>query len=580
MKAPLPQDEVARLAELQQLGILDTAPEATYDGITRLAAHICQTPVALVSLVDADRQWFKARTGLDALETPRDVAFCAHAILQTDLFIVPDALADERFKDNPLVTSQPKIRFYAGAPLITAAGHALGTLCITDTVPRTLTAEQQEALRVLARLTATQLELRRNTLTLAHVNAELDREAAERVRAEREREELLTREHEARAAAEANEQRYRFLAESIPQQVWTARADGTLDYVNQGALEYFALGSPEVLGWEWQHVIHPDDLPACVERWQYALTTGETYEVEFRLRRADGDYRWHLGRALPMRDANGHVVKWFGTNTDIDEQKQLYRMAQEANRSKDEFLATVSHELRTPLTSMMGWVELLQLGMLDEAGRAHALEVITKSAYAQAQLIGDLLDISRIVSGRLRLDMQAVELAKVIEAAADVVRPAAEAKSIQLHTEFAPTVGAVAGDPDRLQQVIWNLLANAVKFTPKGGTVEIHLAQQDAHVEIVVADNGAGITPDLLPYVFDRFRQGDSTTTRQHGGLGLGLAIVRHLVELHGGTVAAESAGSDQGATFRLRLPLLAAQPKTAASARRNGAHKNSLVQA
>ncbi|MFL6211908.1 MAG: ATP-binding protein [Pyrinomonadaceae bacterium] len=454
MKAPLPQDEVARLAALQQLGVLDTAPEATYDGITRLAAHICQTPVALVSLVDADRQWFKARTGLDATETPRDVAFCAHAILQTDLFIVPDALADERFKDNPLVTSHPKIRFYAGAPLITANGHALGTICVTDTVPRTLTAEQQEALRVLARLTATQLELRRNTLALARANAELDREIAERRRVEQERAESLQREQAARAAAEA------------------------------------------------------------------------------------------------------------------------------ANRAKDEFLATVSHELRTPLTSMMGWVELLQLGMLDEAGRAHALEVITKSAQAQAQLIGDLLDISRIVSGRLRLDMQAVELANVIEAAADVVRPAAEAKAIQLRTEFAPAVGAVAGDPDRLQQVIWNLLANAVKFTPKGGTVEIRLAQRDAHAEISVADNGAGIAPDLLPYVFDRFRQGDSTTTRQHGGLGLGLAIVRHLVELHGGTVAAESAGSGQGATFRLHLPLIAAQPKTDAAARHNGTHKNSLVQA
>ncbi|HEX8180116.1 MAG TPA: ATP-binding protein [Pyrinomonadaceae bacterium] len=582
MKYPLPHNEAARLAALRQLAVLDTAPEAAYDGITRLAAHICGTPVALVSLVDEERQWFKARTGLDATETPRDLAFCTHAILQPDLFIVPDALADERFSSNPLVTTHPKIRFYAGAPLTTADGHTLGTLCVIDFTPRELTPEQQEALRALARLTVTQLELRHNTLALARANVELDREVAERVRVEQERAESLVREQQARAAAEANEQHYRFLAESIPQQVWTARADGMLDYVNQRTLAYYELDSPEVLGWEWQRVIHPDDLAGCVARWQHALTTGEIYEVEFRLRRADGEYRWHLGRALPMRGADGRVVKWFGTNTDIDEQKRLYRVAQEANRMKDEFLATVSHELRTPLTSMMGWVELLQLGMLDEQGRAHALQVINKSAQAQAQLIADLLDISRIVSGRLRLDVRSVELADVIEAAADVVRPAADAKSIQLHMKLARNGGLVSGDPDRLQQVIWNLLANAVKFTPEGGTVEISLTSAGKHAEITVADNGAGIAPDFLPYVFDRFRQGDSTTTRQHGGLGLGLAIVRHIVELHGGTVEAASAGLDQGATFRLRLPLLAARRKTNKTVRRNGlgAHKDSLIQA
>ncbi|HYY41411.1 MAG TPA: GAF domain-containing protein, partial [Pyrinomonadaceae bacterium] len=239
MKYPLPPDEAARLAALRQLAVLDTAPEAAYDGITRLAAHICGTPVALVSLVDEERQWFKARTGLDATETPRDLAFCTHAILQPDLFIVPDALADERFSSNPLVTTHPKIRFYAGAPLTTAGGHTLGTLCVIDFTPRELTPEQQEALRALARLTVTQLELRHNTLALARANVELDREVAERVRVEQERAESLVREQQARAAAEANEQHYRFLAESIPQQVWTARADGTLDYVNQRTLAYY-----------------------------------------------------------------------------------------------------------------------------------------------------------------------------------------------------------------------------------------------------------------------------------------------------------------------------------------------------
>jgi signal transduction histidine kinase len=206
---------------------------------------------------------------------------------------------------------------------------------------------------------------------------------------------------------------------------------------------------------------------------------------------------------------------------------------------------------------MMGWAELLKLGMLDEKGQRHALDVIEASARAQAQLIGDLLDISRIISGKLRLEVKPVELAPVIAAAMDVVHPAAEAKSIRLVSRISQSVGMVSGDPDRLQQVIWNLLSNAVKFTPEGGRVEISLRRAGAQGEIVVTDDGVGISPDFLPHVFEHFRQADSTSTRKHGGLGLGLAIVRRLIELHGGTVTAESKGEGRGATFRIRLPLL-----------------------
>jgi signal transduction histidine kinase len=196
--------------------------------------------------------------------------------------------------------------------------------------------------------------------------------------------------------------------------------------------------------------------------------------------------------------------------------------------------------------------------MLDEKGQRHALDVIESSARAQAQLIGDLLDISRIISGKLRLEVQPVELPPIVQAAMDVVHPAAEAKSIALVARFGRNVGMVSGDPDRLQQVVWNLLSNAVKFTPVGGRVEVSLKRVGAHeAEIVVKDNGAGISQDFLPHVFEHFRQADSTSTRTHGGLGLGLAIVRRLIELHGGTVEAESAGEGQGATFRIRLPLL-----------------------
>jgi len=558
MNAPSPRNEAERLAALRECAVLDTPPEEIFEDIPRLASYICGTSIALVSLVDAARLWFKAKVGLAIDEVPREATLCAQAILKSELFIVNDTFQDERFATSPLVLSEPHIRFYAGAPLITSDGYALGTLCVIDRVPRELNDKQQEALRALARQTVTQLELRRNARALAEINQKLDREITERERAERERVELLAREQAVKAAAEANERRYRFLAESIPQQIWTAQPDGALDYVNQRTADYFSRPAGEIIGDSWQQVVHPEDLPASLERWRQSLSTGDVYEVEFRLwRAADESYRWHLGRALPMRDPDGRIIRWFGTNTDIDDQKRLHRLAEEANRAKDTFLATVSHELRTPLTSMMGWAELLKLGMLDEKGQAHALDVIESSARAQAQLIGDLLDISRIISGKLRLDVQPLELPPIIEAAMDVVRPAAAAKTIQLVARFEPKIGTVSGDPDRLQQVVWNLLSNAVKFTPEGGRVEVALRRADSQAELVVTDNGSGISPDFLPHVFEHFRQADSTSTRTHGGLGLGLAIVRRLIELHGGTVSAESEGEGRGATFRIRLPLL-----------------------
>jgi PAS domain S-box-containing protein len=231
--------------------------------------------------------------------------------------------------------------------------------------------------------------------------------------------------------------------------------------------------------------------------------------------------------------------------------------AEAANRTKDEFLATLSHELRTPLTAMLGWTRLLRTNNLDEMTAARALETVERNARAQAQLVEDLLDVSRIITGNLRLETHPVELVPVIEAVLDAVRPAAEAKSIQLQTALDPLVGPVSGDPARLQQVVWNLVSNAVKFTGRDGSIVVRLECPDSHVRISVTDTGEGINQEFLPFVFDRFRQADGSTTRSHGGLGLGLAIVRHLVELHGGTVRAESAGEGHGATFTVMLPLL-----------------------
>ena len=233
--------------------------------------------------------------------------------------------------------------------------------------------------------------------------------------------------------------------------------------------------------------------------------------------------------------------------------------AEKANRLKDEFLATVSHELRTPLTAIIGWAHMLRHSGLDEATARRGLETIERNAHAQAQLVEDILDVSRVIAGKFRLSIAPVDLVAVVGAAVDSVQLAAESKGVRLEVTLDPSARHVSGDAGRLQQVVWNLLANAIKFTDEGGSVCVRLKRAGRDAEVVVSDDGCGIDADFLPHIFERFRQADATTTRRHGGLGLGLAIARHLVELHGGTVSAESAGEGQGSTFVIRLPLAGA---------------------
>ena len=661
------------------------------------------------------------------------------------------------------------------------------------------------------------------------------------------------------SALKESEKTFRFLADLMPQIVWTSRPDGWVDYYNQRWVEYTGMSLEETQGWGWEPVLHPDDLQLCIDRWRHSFETGEPYEIEYRLKRgADGVYRWHLGSALPMRDENNRIVKWFGTCTDIDDYKQaqtalqqqtiaikngqkwleevlnlmpipllfiepktarvtfankaadelaggefpknipeeeyhtvyystdtkgnpiqndrqpgvrvargekvdgfelnwhtpigirsllidadtlpsmhghpatcvlmfqditklkqtqdalqqsearfqrliesniiavvignfkgdileandafldliaysrgemeagllrwnditppeylhldiqgqqqmlssgvcepyekeyirkdgsrvpilmgvallegyndtavafaidlserkqmenaLRQQAEEltkANRMKDEFLAVVSHELRTPLNSILGWSQMMLARQLPQVTIAKALETIERNARNQKQLIEDLLDVSRIITGKLRLNTLALSLPPIIEAAIATVRPAADAKEISITTTLDAAVGEIKGDEERLQQVIWNLLSNAIKFTPNQGRVEVKLSKligngslvigddnnqlpitnypppNTNYAQISVTDSGIGIPSEFLPYVFDRFRQADSTTTRSYGGLGLGLSIVRHLVELHGGSVGVESLGEGKGTTFTVKLPLVKGKQKS-----------------
>jgi PAS domain S-box-containing protein len=254
--------------------------------------------------------------------------------------------------------------------------------------------------------------------------------------------------------------------------------------------------------------------------------------------------------------------------------------AEAANRSKDEFVAMISHEIRSPLNAILGWAQMLRMGKFDSEETARVIETIERNARAQSQLIEDLLDISRVITGKLTLNVRAVEPAQFVEAALDTIRPAADAKAIQLHTRLAPRGCVVSGDPARLQQVVWNLLSNAVKFTPRHGRVEVRLERINSHLEIKVSDSGEGINPEFLPFVFDRFSQANTSSERKYGGLGLGLAIVRHLVELHGGTVRAESRGEGQGATFTVKLPVRGVREERSELERAGAKHTGSPADA
>ncbi len=374
-----------------------------------------------------------------------------------------------------------------------------------------------------------------------------------------------------------SEAQLRTLADAVPQLVWMAEPDGHIFWYNQRWYEYTGTTPEQMEGWGWQSVHDPEILPGVVKRWKASLETGEPFEMEFPLKGADGVFRWFLTRVNPLRVSQGRIMRWFGTNTDVDEQRRTSEELREANRLKDEFLATVSHELRTPLTAILGWSHLLRAGQLDKKSGISALETIERNARAQVQLIDDLLDVSRIITGKLRLDVRQVDPSSFIEPAIEALHPAAEAKDVRIQKVMDTGVVSVAGDPARLQQVAWNLLSNAIKFTPKGGKVQVRLERINSHIEIAVSDTGIGIKPEFLPHVFERFRQADQKTTRQHGGLGLGLAIVRHLVELHGGTVEADSPGEGQGTTFVVKLPIVPVYQKDNLAGRLHPAARDPL---
>src|SRR5262245_934880 len=391
-------------------------------------------------------------------------------------------------------------------------------------------------------------------------------------------------------ALRASEEKFRILADTAPVMVWVSGADKLRAFFNKPWLEFTGRAMEEELGYGWAESVHPEDYDCCLETFNASCDAREPFKMEYRLRRHDGEYRWILDHGVPRYSPGGGFLGCVGSCIDITERKQVEAREREqlareqaarataeaANRSKDEFLTMLSHELRSPLNAVLGYTRMLRCGPVDRDSVNKVAANVERNAKAQLQIIQDLLDSACVTTGKLQIKTRPVDLATVLESALDTVRPAAEAKGIMLLADFGPGPEEMVGDSARLQQVVWNLLSNGIKFTPEGGRVELQMDSDANRIRIKVSDTGRGIEPEFLPFVFDLFRQADSSSTRRYGGLGLGLSLVKHLVELHGGTITAASEGAGCGATFIVTLPrrhpeFIAPPPAMAPSEARTG---------
>jgi PAS domain S-box-containing protein len=398
---------------------------------------------------------------------------------------------------------------------------------------------------------------------------------------------LVFRDCTERKAAERelreSEQRFRTLADAMPQLAWIAHADGWVYWYNIRWYEYTGTTPQQMEGWGWQSVHDPQTLPTVLARWKASLASGAPLDMTCPLRGADGVFRPFLTRAMPLKDSQGRVVQWFGTSTDISEQKateaalaaaklsadRAQAAAEDANRAKDHFLAVLSHELRTPLTPVVTALSMLQQKGVPDPEARESLELIHRNVKLETRLIDDLLDMTRVARGKIDLDRKPTDLIAVIRRAVEVCLPDIKARRLEFGLDAKDAPCIVDADATRLQQVFWNILRNAIKFTPPGGRVGIRCRRAAETAVVEISDSGEGIEPHVLPRIFNAFEQAESSITRQFGGVGLGLTISKALVDLHGGTIEAESPGKGKGSTFRVRLPIVAAEPVPAPPAQR-----------
>jgi PAS domain S-box-containing protein len=527
---PIPIDEHQRQDALSAYAVLDTLAEQAYDDITLLASAICQTPIAAISLVDKDRQWFLSKIGVTSAETPREQAFCAHAIMNPDeVMVVSDARDDARFVNNPLVTDEPRIRFYAGAPLITADGHALGTVCVMDSKPRTLSTDQVAALQALSRQAVALLDRRR-------IENELDAAMKARIAIDSE----LRR----------SEALFREAYENAPIGIALVAMSGGWLRVNRSLCEIVGYSSMELLHTTFQAVTHPDDLTVDLD-YVAQMIAGDirAYEMEKRYLHKHGHIVWVQLNVSLVRDDDQRPLFFIAQIQDITE-----RRGQE--RTRNEFLAMVSHELRTPVTAIRGALGLLAgeaVGPLPAKAKSLAMNA-NRNAERMQRLIGDILDLEKIESGAFEYHDSDFSLDELISSALEDMKAFGAQYQIRIDVVTPPSGVYVHADRDRLSQVMANLLSNAVKFSPGHGSVEVRLDRIHERMRISVIDHGSGIPAEFQELIFRKFAQANATATNRKGGSGLGLNISRSIVENYGGRLAFETA-SGTGTTFYFDVP-------------------------
>jgi PAS domain S-box-containing protein len=371
----------------------------------------------------------------------------------------------------------------------------------------------------------------------------------------------VTARQEADRALRESEAKFKTIANAMPQMVWSTLPDGFHDYYNRQWYDFTGVPPGTTDGENWNGVFHPDDQGGAWRVWRHSLETGQPYEIQYRLRHRSGQYRWVLGRALPVRDEAGTIIRWMGTCTDIHDQRTAQEELLAANRRKDEFLAMLAHELRNPLAPIGTAAHLLKLAPGDPQRVGRASDIITRQVKHMITLVDDLLDVSRVTRGLVELRHDVVDLKAVLGSALEQARPLIEERGHELTRRVATVPVSVQGDRARLVQIVSNLLNNAAKYTPPGGRIDLALDVSDTTAAISVTDSGIGIEPGLLPHVFELFTQGERTPDRAQGGLGLGLSLVKNLSEMHGGAVRAHSEGLGKGSRFTVELPLMARQP-------------------
>lgn len=507
-RAPLPDNESSRLKALRATGLLDTEPEERFDRLTRLAKRIFDVPIAVISMVDEHRQWFKSRQGLDACETDRSLAFCAYALLQDEILEVIDAREDARFADNPLVTGTPHIRFYAGAPVRNRDGYVLGTLCLIDTRPRRLSDSERASLRDLADCVEEELST-------------IDRRTLASV------------------------------AEQTANAVVITDAAGRATWVNPGFYRQTGYRFDEVRGRRPGGLLQgPKTNLATVAEMRKALAAHESFDVEILNYHKSGRPFWVHITCNPLIGRSGQLEGYVAIQSDIGKIK-------EAERLKREFTVTISHELRTPLTSLIGALELLDEGAIatlpDSVQRL--ISIARKNSRRLRMLIDDVLDMEKLLAGKMDFRPVDLPLRAALEQIVDTHQTYAGARAVRLVLDpDCPTVKIFA-DPDRFQQVMSNLLSNAIKFSPDHGQVEIHARRHGPAARVEIIDHGPGIDEDFQQRLFQPFAQQDNSDARSRSGTGLGLAITREMVEQMNGRIGCQSSPG-KGARFWFELPL------------------------